>query len=198
LKRFFFLIVVIVIVLNQNVSAEPEENDFGIVNAWYNGHEATVKNIQLKVGEPAEIRVSVHSKIDCHVFVELTNPLKTVPYDIVSGPSELDKTIDNYDVKSGWSENYTWVITPNAEWTSGTAPINIFVQFSKSYDDDRIVEFTIANPYILDEHYSGPAPTPTAIPSSTDQPSSKGSPGFGALAALAGTALVVMWRRRRI
>jgi len=28
--------------LNQIALAEPEENDFGIVNAWYNGKEATV------------------------------------------------------------------------------------------------------------------------------------------------------------
>ena len=175
--------------MNQNVLADPVENDFGIVNAWYNGQEATVENISLKVGEPAEIRVSVYSKIDGNVYIELINPSVTVPYVIISGPTELDETIDNYDVKSGWTMNYTWIIKPNGEWTNGNAPINLFVQFSKNYDEYEHVKFTIANPYILDEHYSGHAP------SSTDQPPSQGSSGFGVVGALLGITLVVMARR---
>ena len=191
----YILIIAFVICSNQNAFAEPIENDFGIVNAWYNGQEATVENIQLKVGEPAEITVSVNSKIDCNVYVKLINPLVTVPYDILSGPSDLDESIDNRGVKSGWTTNYTWIITPNGEWTNGNAPINIFVEFSDR-GDDRHVKFTIANPYILDEQYSGPAPTRTTPdPSSTDQTPSQGSPGFGVMGALLGIVLVVMGRR---
>ena len=190
-----FVIFTLFVSLNQIVCAEPIENDFGIVNAWYNGQEATVENIQLKVGEPAEITVSVNSKIDCNVYVKLINPLVTVPYDILSGPSDLDESIDNRGVKSGWTTNYTWIITPNGEWTNGNAPINIFVQFSDR-GDDRRTKFTIANPYILDEQYSGPAPTRTAAdPSSTDQTPSQGSPGFGVVGALIGIILVVVVRR---
>jgi sarcinarray family protein len=194
LKRILYFILVLLISLNQNTFAEPAENDFGIVNAWYNGQEATVKNIQLKVGEPAEITVSVNSKIDCNVYVKLINPLVTVTYDILSGPSDLDESIDNRGVKSGWTTNYTWIITPNGEWTNGNAPINIFVQFSDR-GDVRIEEFTIANPYILNEQYSGPAPTSTADPSSIDQPSSQGSPGFGIVGALVGIVVVVLGKR---
>jgi len=153
LKRILYLILVLLICLNQNTFAEPAENDFGIVNAWYNGQESTVENIQLKVGEPAEITVIVNSKIDCNVYVKLISPLVTVPYDILSGPSDLDESIDNRGVKSGWSENYTWIVKPNGKWTNGNAPINLFVQFSDR-GDVRIEEFTIANPYILDEQYS--------------------------------------------
>jgi hypothetical protein len=58
------------------------------------------------------------------------------------------------------------------------------------------VVFTIANPYILDEQYSGPAPTRTAAdPSSTDQTPSQGSPGFGVAGAVLGIMLVVLRRR---
>ena len=191
----YVLIIAFVICSNQNAFAEPIENDFGIVNAWYNGQEATVKNIQLKVGEPAEITVSVNSKIDCNVYVKLINPLVTVPYDILSGPSDLDESIDNRGVKSGWTTNYTWIIVPNGDWTNGNAPINIFVQFSDR-GDVRIEEFSIANPHILDEQYSGPAPTRTTPDlSSTDQPPSQGSSGFGVAGALLGITLVVLGRR---
>ena len=200
MKKYLYLLVLIfVLCLNQNVLADPVENDFGIVNAWYNGQEATVENIYLKVGEPAEITVSVYSKIDGNVYVELINPLVTVPYVVISGPTELDETIDNYDVKSGWTMNYTWIIKPNGEWTNGNAPINLFVEFSKSYDDDRHVKFTIANPIILDEQYTSSSPSQTTTdPSSTNQSQSNSSPSLGIIAALLSVALVVMWKQRNI
>ena len=195
-KIVCFLICIILIGLNQDVLAEPEENEYGIVNAWYNGQEATVRNVQLKIGEPVEIKVEVMSKIDGHVNVELESPLKTKSYEVVSGPSLIDESIDNLFIKSGWNETYIWIIKPTGEWTNGNAPINLFVQFTKAYDEYEHVEFTIANPYILDEQYSGPAPTRTATdPSSTDQPPSQGSPGFGVAGALLGIALVLMARR---
>ena len=195
-KIVCFLICIILIGLNQDVLAEPEENEYGIVNAWYNGQEATVRNVQLKIGEPVEIKVEVMSKIDGHVNVELESPLKTKSYEVVSGPSLIDESIDNLFIKSGWNETYIWIIKPTGEWTNGNAPINLFVQFTKAYDEYEHVEFTIVNPYILDEQYSGPAPTRTAADtSSTDQPPSQGSPGFGVAGALLGIALVVLARR---
>ena len=195
MKRILYLILVLLICFNQNTFAEPAENDFGIVNAWYNGQEATVENIQLIVGETAEITVSINSKIDCNVYVKLINPLVTVPYDIISGPSDLDESIDNRGVKSGWTTNYTWIIAPNGEWTNGNAPINIFVQFSDR-GDVRIEEFTIANPIIFDKQNSGPTRT-TTDPSSTDQSPSQGSPGFGVAGALLGILLAVVYRAGR-
>ena len=194
----YVLVLAFVFCLNQNALADPVENDFGIVNAWYNGQEATVKNISLRVGEPAEIIVSVFSKIDCNVYVELANPLITMPYEIVNGPSEFDELIQNRGVKSGWSENYSWIIKPNEEWTNGNAPINLFVQFSDR-GDVRIEEFTIANPIILDEQYTGSNPShTTTTSSSTNQSQSNSSPSFGIIAALLSVALVVMWRQRNI
>jgi sarcinarray family protein len=200
LKKYLYLIVLaFVFCLNQIALADPVDNDFGIVNAWYNGQEATVKNISLRVGEPAEITVLVYSKISGNVYVKLINPLVTIPYDVISGPTELDETIDNYDVKSGWSMNYTWIIKPNGEWTNGNAPINLFVEFSKSYDDDRHVKFTIANPIILDDQYSSSSSSHTTTDaSSTNQSQSNSSPSFGIIAALLSVALVVMWKQRNI
>jgi len=102
------------------------------------------------------------------------------------------------NIESGWKTTYIWKLKPNGDWTNGNAPINLFVEFSKSYDDDRMIDFTIANPHILDEHYSGfniiPIRT-TSDPSSTDQSPSQGSSGFGVAGALLGIALVVMARR---
>ncbi|MBW6519087.1 MAG: sarcinarray family MAST domain-containing protein [ANME-2 cluster archaeon] len=186
-----------VISTNQSVSAESVENNYGIVNAWYNGQEATVENVQLKIGEPAEIKVEVTSKINGHVIVKLINPLVTESYEVISGPSLIDKRIDNLNIESGWHETYIWTIKPTGKWTNGNGPINLYVQFNEAYDEYEKVQFTIANPYILDEHYSGPAPTRTATdPSSTDQPpGSNGLPGFGVVGALLGISLVLLSRK---
>ncbi|MDW7777361.1 MAG: sarcinarray family MAST domain-containing protein, partial [Methanosarcinales archaeon] len=160
-KIILMLICITFVLTIQNVLAEPVEKEYGSLNAWFNGEEATVENIQLKVGEPAEIKVEVTSKIDGHVFVKLTNPLVTDSYEVVSGPSQIDKYIDNLNVESGWQETYIWTIKPTGEWVNGNAPINLFVQFHKDINDDETAKFTIANPYILDEQYSGPTPTHT-------------------------------------
>lgn len=192
----FILLLAIVISLTQNAYAEPIEKNYGIVNAWFNGEEATVENIQLKVGEPAEIKVELISKVDESINIKLINPLVTESYEVISGPSNLDEWIDIMNVESGWRKTYVWTIKPTGEWTNGNAPINLFVQFHKDINDDETVKFTIANPYILDEQYSGPAPTRTAAdPSSTDQTPSQGSPGFGVVCALVGIAFVVVAMR---
>ncbi len=195
MMKIKILIFTLFIFANLNlVIAEPIENEYGIVNAWFNGKEATVENVQLKISEPIEIKVEVTSKVKCHVATYLDNPLVSKSYQVLSGPSEIDKRIDALNVEPGWTETYTWTIAPTGEWTNGNAPINVYVQFTKAVDDYESIDFTIANPHILDEHYSGPTRTATD-PSSTDQPPSQGSSGFGVAGALLGIALVVMARR---
>ena len=195
--RRYILLILIGLYLAQMSFAEPIEKNYGIVEAWFNGQEATVENINLKVNEPVNIKVEVSSKINGHVAIYLDNPLVTESYRVVKGPSQMDKRIDALNVVPSWTETYEWTITPTGEWTNGNAPINIFVQFTKDVDDYESIEFTIANPYILDEQYSGSTPKPIPDPKSTDQPpSSEGSPGFGLVVALMGVTAVVLITKR--
>lgn len=166
MKNFIMFLVIagIIIVSAQSVIAVPTENDYGNVKAWFNGQEATVKNIKLKIGEPADIKVTVNSSISGHVFVKLTNPLVTQPYQVLEG-TEIDKRIDNLGVAQGWSKTFNWKIKPNGAWTNGNAPINIFVSFyNLKKEDQKPIEFTIADPYILDEQYIGAPSNPTPQP----------------------------------
>ena len=176
------------------------ENEFGIVRAWSNDEPATVEGMVLKINEPFTVKVTIESKIDGNIYVQLYEPGVTNAYEVIEGPSEIDEFIDNIKIESGWKTTYVWKIKPNGDWTNGNAPINLFVQFSKSYDDDRMIDFTIANPQILDEQYSGfnifPTRT-TTDPSSTNQSSSQGSPGFGVVGALLGILLAGVYRARR-
>jgi len=111
------------------------ENEFGIVTAWSNDEPATVEGMVLKINEPFTVKATIESKIDGYVFVKLSEPGVTTA--------------------SGWKTTYIWKLKPNGDWTNGNAPINLFVQFNKAHDDVRMIQFTIVNPHILDELYSG-------------------------------------------
>ncbi len=168
------------------------ESDYGTVRAWCNNEPATVHDLKAKIGEPINVKIEISSKINGLIIFELNEPGVTKSYDVISGPNNFNEGTFEYNITPGWSKEYSWTISPNGKWTDGNAPINIFVQFHKDINDDETVEFTIANPYILDQQYSGPTPTHTADPSSTDHTPSQGSPGFGVVGALVGIAFVAI------
>ncbi len=143
------------------IVASADENDYGIVQAWFNDKNATVEGFNMKIGEPATIIVNVTSKINGNVYVKIKEPGVTKAYNVLSGPSKQDEIIDNLNVESGWSKTFTWKVSPNGAWNNGNAPINIFVQINKDWNKNKIIQFTIANPYILDEQYSGSTPAQT-------------------------------------
>ncbi|CAG1006164.1 hypothetical protein METP2_03729 [Methanosarcinales archaeon] len=182
---------ILVLLLNFQIAAAAE-NEYGTVKAWFNGENATVGYVELKVGELAEVKVEVVSKINGHVFVELTEPGVTKAFD-VSGPSKQDESIDNYDITTGWSKTYTWTITPSGAWKNGNAPINIFVSFYNIEKDfQKPIQFTIANPYILDEQYTGAAATtPAPEITGTDVPA-KATPFLPVIFTIG--ALLLVWR----
>ncbi len=112
------------------------------------------------------------------------------------GPSKQDERIDNLNVVTGWSKTYTWKVLPNGAWKNGNAPINVVVKFYDTQSKkDKIIDFTIANPYILDEQYTGAAQTPRpagTAPGATPKP----APFPSALGAIA--MLLAVWVRRRL
>jgi len=171
------------------------ENEYGTVFAWFNEEPATAEGIVLKINEPFTVKATVESKIDGFVFVKLSEPGVTTAYEVIEGPSEIDEFIDNMNIESGWKTTYIWKLKPNGDWTNGNAPINLFVQFNKAHDDVQKIRFTVANPQILDEQYSGFNIFPTTTdPSSTNQTSPLGSPGFEVVGALLGILLAVVYR----
>ncbi|PWB52120.1 MAG: hypothetical protein C3F06_08860 [Candidatus Methanoperedenaceae archaeon] len=194
--RRLVLILIIIISFNFQI-AFGSENEFGIVNAWFNTENATVDGIELKIHEPSEIKVEVISKVDGHVFVALTETGVTKGFDILNGPSKQDERIDNLNIEKGWSKTFIWNIAPNGAWKNGNAPINVYVGFyNKKSKIDKKIQFTIANPYILDEQYSGavPATETTASPAGTP---AKTTPFLSLIFAACALILAWCWRRKQ-
>jgi sarcinarray family protein len=196
MKKILILLFAIGIISFIHIAgAISTENEYGNVKAWLNGQEATVKGVKLKIGEPADIRVTVTSNISGNIYVKLTNPLVTEPYDVIEGTS-IGKRIDNIGVSPGWSKTFSWKIKPNGAWTNGNAPINIFVEFSKIKNDKKI-EFTIADPFILNEQFNGAISTAKSTHSPTENASPtpvKAVPFTPFLFAVG--ALLLAWRWR--
>ena len=72
-----------------------------------------------------------------------------------------------------------------------------FKFFDRDEKEGFPIYFTAANICVSDEKYSGSAIHTTTDPSSTDQPSSEGSPGFGILTVVLSITLMVLWMKRK-
>ena len=68
--------------------------------------------------------------------------------------------------------------------------------YDRDEREDNPIYFTVANICVPYEHSSGSA-THITDPSSTDQPSSEGSPGFVVITAVLSIVLMVLWMRRK-
>jgi len=186
-------IIIIILLLNTQI-ALGAENEYGIVKAWFNGKNATVEGIDLRVDEPSEIKVTVTSKINGDVSLKLYEPGVTRAFKVINGPSDIEKRIDILNIESGWSRTYIWTVAPNGAWKNGNAPINLIVQFNKEMENKQL-DFTIANPHILDEQYPGSTPAKTSgiTPGATEP---KEAPFVPVIAVLALMMAIWWWRRR--
>ncbi len=148
----------------------------------------------MKIGEPVDVKVELISKINGDISFKLKELGTTQAFNVVNGPSKQDEWID-LKIENGGTKTYIWTITPNGAWKNGNAPINIFVQFNKGMNNKKI-QFTIANPYILDEQYSGAVPTPgtTASPAGTP---TKAVPFLSVIFTVSALLLAWIWKREK-
>jgi len=196
------MLLYVMIYLTCNVSAF--DNEFANGSVFFNEKKCTVYDAELKVGEPATIRVVVYLKKNVDVSTRISATgfgFKNVdqPFEVIKGPSEFTEVAREFDHSAGETVTFEWIVRPTDEAAGWTIPLNIGFTF---YDrDEKEYEnpyFTAANIMVHDEHYSGPAPTRTTTdPSSTNQSSSQGSPGFEMVGALLGILLVVVYRAGR-
>ena len=196
------MLLYVIIYLTCNVGAF--DNEFANGSVYFNDKKCTVYDAELKVGEPATIKAVVYLKKNIDVSTRISASgfgFKNVdqPFEVIKGPSEFTEVAREFDHNAGETVTFEWIIQPTDEAAGWTIPLNIVLKF---YDRDEKegypFSFTAASIMVHDEHYSGPAPTRTTTdPSSTNQSSSQGSPGFGVVGALLGILLAVVYRAGR-
>ncbi|MCL7476435.1 MAG: sarcinarray family MAST domain-containing protein [ANME-2 cluster archaeon] len=198
MKNGYILMISIVILFLSVHSVQAAENEFGEIQAWCNGEKATVNDLDVKIGEPITITVRVTSRIDGYVDMKLKEPWTTKSFEVISGPSDTGEWLTEPKVYPGWTQEYTWILTPNGEWTQGRTPILVDVTFNKDSDTKMTLGMTVVSPTILDEHYIAPDKTVRKDEEAGDLPVSvpNDAPGFGIVGALVGV-VVVMLRRTK-
>ena len=194
------MLLFVLIYLTCNVSAF--ENEFANGSVYFNDKKCTVYDAELKVGEPATIKAVIYLKKNVDVSTGITASgfgFENIdqPFEVVEGPSKFTDTAREFGHNAGETVSFEWIVRPTDKAAGWTIPLNIdFTFYDRDEKEGYPIVFTAANIEVHDEQYSGPAPTRTTTdPSSTDQPPSQGSPGFGVAGALLGIALVVMARR---
>ncbi|CAG0994680.1 hypothetical protein METP3_02872 [Methanosarcinales archaeon] len=101
------------------------------------------------------------------------------------------------NINKGWSKTFIWKVAPNGAWKNGNAPINIYVGFYNTKSKvDKNIKFTIANPYILDEQYTGAATTtPAPEITGTGAPPAKSTPFLPFIFTV--STLLLAWRLKK-
>jgi sarcinarray family protein len=143
------IIMLIFVSISSTALAKPT------IKAYFNGQEATVDGVTLKVDEPFTVALNITPDRDSIVSVILMEPGSGRSYKNLSG----NITYDFIDVKckSGETCRFQWMLAPNGEWTDGTAPVNIYYQLNDAKQCDQMLysgEFTVVDPYISPAHYT--------------------------------------------
>jgi sarcinarray family protein len=199
-KIIIFLILIASISLISNVNAV--ENELVEYEVYYNDQVTTVYDANLKVGEPATIKAVVYLKKNVDVSTGLTatgfrDDDPNQPYKVIEGSSEYIESAREFGYNAGETVTFEWIICPTDIAAGWTIPLNIdFNFYDRDEKEDNPVYFTVANICVSDEQYSGSA-AHTTDPSSGDQPSSEGSPGFGILTVVLSITLMVFWMKRK-
>ena len=199
LRIFILICILICLIFNANAV----ENELVEYEVYYNDQVTTVYDANLKVGEPATIKAVVYLKKNVDVSTGLTatgfrfnDPNQ--PYKVIEGPSDFIKSAREFGHNATETVTFEWVICPTDVAAGWTVPLNIDFKF---YDRDEKegypICFTAANICVSDEQYSGSTAHTSTDPSSTNQPSSEGSPGFAVPTVVLSIILMMLWMKRK-
>jgi sarcinarray family protein len=127
-----------------------------VIKAYYNGQEATVTGVKLKVGEPFTVDLYVTPDRYTTVAARLREPGGGLEsYRRISG----DDGVEIVRKKGGPNDtvHFQWVLAPTDDWTGGTAPLNLqYDVWGETMDGDVQGYFTVVEAYISPVKYERP------------------------------------------
>jgi MAST domain-containing protein len=183
-------IVLVLILLTNIVSASSQ---YGTIDVYYNDQLLPVKEVAkptLKIGEPFKVKINLTLNQKSILFIKVCSLRVGAPYKVITGPSEFDKKLYFESLDPG-TYTYEWTLKPTGEWEGGTMPVNIWYQIHNIGEDEPLVqgEFTVAYPYISNEHYEAETHIPKEQPASKKEPAP--APASAPAFTLAGTITIL-------
>lgn len=196
--RFILIGIFCMVLLAENVAAENPYGKIYTYDVYYNDKllpDTDVAKPVLKIGEPftVGINITVYQKSDVYVSLSCMEENSFV---IINGPTlRIGRYSDGDVLEANSSKEYEWTVKPTERWVDGTLPLDIYYTILAHGNPKPLVNsgFTVAYPYISNEHYKSEAPTPKDQKvSETELPTSKSTslPGFSIVAAITALALV--------
>jgi sarcinarray family protein len=153
----FFLFALAVLVLFISVPGQAGAKN--IIKAYFNGREATVTGVTLKVGEPFTIGLDVTPDRDTTVIAILREPGGgDEAYRLLNGETKGNMVTKKCGPDS--PAHFRWTLAPGGKWTYGNAPLDIqYDVWGKTPADDVQGYFTVVDAHISPERFR-PAATP--------------------------------------
>jgi sarcinarray family protein len=180
--------LLIVVLLALFLATLPGEAEGKSIRAYFNGQEATVSGVELRVGETFAVDLYITPDADADVYAEIDEPGVTRAYDRQGGDELVPTTFKRCSASSGaW---FHWVLAANGGWSNGTAPVNIYYQVNRRGGNDIVARgyFTVADVFIIPG-------VPVEYVADTAGKKVEKTPGPGVVLALTGI-LVALFKRR--
>lgn len=149
--RIWAPVLALIIIVSMAGDAEARH----VIKAYYNGEEATVTGITLKVGEPFTIDLYVTPDRYTTVSARLREPGGGLgSYVRISGD---EAGIVRREGGPCDAVHFRWVLAPTDSWAGGTAPLDIQYNVrGETMDGDVQGYFTVVEAYISPVKYERP------------------------------------------
>jgi sarcinarray family protein len=127
-----------------------------VIKAYFNGQEATVAGVKLKIGEPITVDLYVTPDRYTTVAVLLREPGGgEEAYALISGDPK--GTVTRKKGGPNDTVHFQWKLAPTDAWAGGTAPLNLqYDVWGETMDDDVQGYFTVFEAYISPERFQAP------------------------------------------
>jgi len=162
MKKIIIWLVVAFVAMEASPVTQAWECAYGTVNGWVKlegdteWREAPVEGVTLKVHEPFEVKLEIITKFESLLDLKLYDPGITKAYEVIKGPSKNDEWIYAGEwLSPGEKKTYEWSVRPTGDFKEGTAPWNVFVQFTKTMSDYDTIDKTILHAYISPSEWQG-------------------------------------------
>lgn len=151
LKKFFIIFLILFLLLFSSFKTNAFECKYGRAEAkvklgnskW---QDSGMYDIPIEIYEPFQVKVSVETKVSCHVDIDFEEIGDRGIFEVIEGPNDLKDYIHLENMPKGLNKTFVWTLRPTNVWAGGSAPLLLYIQFTKFYPnaslDNRIKEHT--------------------------------------------------------
>ncbi len=149
LKKLFIIFLILFLLLFSSFKTNAFECKYGRAeekvklnnSKW---QDSGMYDVPIEIYEPFQVKVSVETKVSCHVDIDFEEIGDREIFEVIEGPNDLKDYIHLENMPKGLNRSFVWTLRPTNVWAGGSAPLLLYIQFTKFYPnaslDNRIKE----------------------------------------------------------